>query len=173
MKIKLTENDIKKIIKESINTCLNEIYGIHQTVFEDNPNLQAMEQLVYKFTLKSVEENDFNEFVEGMLELYKMTIEKQEIDNLNLIELYKQAISSGDEDIFWTNDDVSNFYYIDDYINHIDMWEKYMPRPEVMKQGIEEFAEWFKKYIEYDIEQYTQEKWSEYRSYIKQINNTI
>ena len=173
MKIKLTENDIKKIIKESINNCLNEIYGIQPTVFEDNPNLQAMEQLIYKFTLKSIEENDFSEFVEGMLEVYKMTIEKQEIDNLNLIDLYKQAVSKGDEDIFWTNDDVSNFYYIDDYINHIDMWKKYMPKPEVMKQGIEEFAEWFKNYVEYDIEQYTQEKWSEYRSYIKQINNTI
>ena len=63
MKIKLTENDIKKVINETIKTYLNEIYGIHPTVFEDNPNLQAMEQLVYKFTLKSVEENDFNEFV--------------------------------------------------------------------------------------------------------------
>lgn len=173
MKIKLNEQDIYNIVNKSIRNCLNEIYGIHNSIFENYPNLQAMEQLIYKFTLKSIEENDFSEFVEGMTELYKMSVEKQEIDSLNLIALYKQAISNGDEDMFWNNDNVSNFYYIDDYINHIDMWEKYMPKPEIMKQGIEEFAEWFKNYVEYDIEKYTKERWSEYRNYITQINNII
>jgi hypothetical protein len=173
MKIKLNEQDIYNIVNESIQRCLNEMYGNYQSVFYGYTNLQTMEKLVYKFTLKSVEENDFNDFVEGMTELYKMAVEKQEIDSLNLIDLYKQAISNGDENIFWDNNNVSNFYYIDDYINHIDMWEKYMPKPEIIKQGIEEFAEWFKTYIEHNIEQYTKEKWAEYRNYIKQINNTI
>jgi hypothetical protein len=175
MLITLATKDMVKLVNETVLKCLNEMYS-NNSIFNGDKSLIELEKLVYKFTIKSIDTDSdneydikFSEFVEGLSELYKMSLEKQEFDKINIKELYNN--SNGDD--FWDNDITSNFYYLDDYINHMELWDNYMPNPEKVKQYIELFAQWLKNHYDYIIESYTKNKWREYEYFIKQINNII
>ena len=178
MKTIINENILKNIIKESIKKCLMESYG-QSEIFEDSPELNEFEKLVYKFTLCDIEKNDysdepyFDNFIDGMGELYNMSVEYQDYIKYGFEKLYKQAISQGDEDLFWNNDNVINYEYIDSFIYHIDDWKQMMPNPEDVKRYIEMFADWLNNYTESQIEIYSHNKWKEYKSCISKINDII
>ena len=178
MKIKLTENDIKKLINETIKKYIKESYG-YTSIFEDNQDLINFEKLVYEFTTCEIDKKDyvdepyFDDFIDGCIKLYNMSIEYQDYIKYNFADLYKNAISNGDEDLFWNNENVINYDYIDDFIYHIDDWNNSMPKPEVVKNYIDMFAEWLKDYMEYEIDNYTRTKWKEYKSCIGKINDAI
>ena len=176
MKIRLNENDLKSIIKETLKKCLYENYGT-SSFFDGYPELEKLEMLVYKFTLNDIESDDsnvdFSDFVKGIVTLFNMSLEYQDYNRYNLYELYKNAISNGDEDSFWNDNKVINYDYIDEFINDPKLWQNYMVNPEELKQMIESFNQWLERYTESEIENYTKQKWSEYRYYNKQLNSII
>jgi hypothetical protein len=179
MKIRITENKIRKILNESIKKVLKEYYNSDDYNFNDNKELHDLVNLVMIFTGSEIMKEDYSEdayfgdFIDGCIKLYKMSVEYQDYVKYNFAELYRDAVAKGDENSFWYNDNVDNYEYLDNYLYRIEDWDESMPSPEVVKNAIEMFAEWLKEYTEYEIENYSDNKWRNYKNYINKINGTI
>lgn len=174
-KIHLKEHDMYNLISESVKRTLKEMYNLSNGVFKTNNDLMNLEKIVYKFTLDEVDVDydkntvNFNEFVGGLIKLHKMSIEKQEFDRLNV----KQFLNKDNEEEYWNNRKLFNFEFIDDYANNMELWDKFMPKPEFIENGVLLFIEWLENYTDDEIEQYSKNKWSEFNSLKNKLNKII
>lgn len=187
MKKNLKENELKILIEKSIKKIIKEVYSTNRmdnhmvTIFDDE-KLHYLEKLVNIFThnrIKIKEDDNGNvtnvewsDFIHGIITLYEMSKEKIEFDNLNIKQVYQKYVNNGRENDFWSNSDYHNYEYIDNYIGKYastEMWDKYMPTPEKVKQMSDYFVKWLGNEIENEIRVFEQNKWSEYNY----INNTL
>lgn len=187
MKKNLKENELKILIEKSIKKIIKEVYSTNRmdnhmvTIFDDE-KLHYLEKLVNIFThnrIKIKEDDNGNvtnvewsDFIQGIITLYEMSKEKIEFDNLNIKQVYQKYVNNGRENDFWSNSDYYNYEYIDNYIGKYastEMWDKYMPTPEKVKQMSDYFVKWLGNEIENEIRVFEQNKWSEYNY----INNTL
>ena len=176
--------NIDKLISESVRVSLgkvlNEGYNYAGAeIFENNPDLKHLSILVYKFTLESIDNNYddemnshplFDGFVKGLVKLFDYATEKQAFDKLNVKQKYQEAVQNGNVDAFEDLDELYPYDYIDEYINNMDEWDKYMPTPEQVLNGINMFLNWLETFIESDIQYYTKERWGEYEYFKKELN---
>lgn len=176
--------NIDKLISESVRVSLgkvlNEGYNYAGAeIFENNPDLKHLSILVYKFTLESIDNNYddemnshplFDGFVKGLVKLFDYATEKQAFDKLNVKQKYQEAVQNGNVDAFEDLDELYPYDYIDEYINNMDEWDKYMPTPEQVLNGINIFLNWLETFIESDIQYYTKERWGEYEYFKKELN---
>lgn len=176
--------NIDKLISESVRVSLGKVLneGYNYTgakIFENNPDLKHLSILVYKFTLESIDDNYddemnshplFDGFVEGLVKLFDYATEKQAFDKLNVKQKYQEALQNGNVDDFEDLDELYPYDYVDEYINNMDDWDKYMPTPEQVLNGINMFLDWLETFIETDIQYYTKERWREYEYFKKELN---
>ena len=175
-KIKITENILKHIVSESVKKIIKESFNFMSSgIFDDNQELEYLEELVYKFANQelevdnSYEVSNWEEFIEGVKAVYFMCNEKAEFDRLNILEKYKEIdwedYESSSEFDDYVNRNI-NVEYDDsdmsDYINYQDEW-KNLPNPEVIKNLIPKLSNFIEKHYEYLIEYKTREYYSEIR----------
>lgn len=185
----LSENKIKDIIKEAINNVLNENYSNNglqpsrnSVIPENRRDLLRLESLVNAFTDREInfvggsEEVDWNDFIEGIHILHCMAKEKVDYDKYNFKELYQNYVKSGNDDDFFFDDNVRGYDYLDEYFGDeqaMNFWDKYMPTPEEVAELSKNFVEWLKIRTESDIEEYSRNKWYDYRYISNYLNNKI
>ena len=172
MKTILKESQIRLIIENSVKNILNEMYNQREFrryttgIFEGDKTLTYLEQLVNNFTNKSADSDDWEEFADGIVMLSVMAKEKAEYDKYNIKQIYQEHVNNGTEDDFWNNPDYYNYEYIDSYVGDYsspELWDKYMPTPEKVKKLTDYFVKWLENKIEYDVREYTEDKWDEYK----------
>ena len=177
MKTIIKESELKYIIENSVKNILNEWYDRNEFrdyssyVFDNDETLTYLEKLVLNFTNKSInvssdnEDIDWGEFANGIAILCDMAKEKVEYDKYNIKQIYQKHVNNGTEDEFWVNPDYYHYEYISNYVGEYaatEKWDKYMPTPEQVKQMTNYFVEWLKRQTEYEIREYTQNKWKDY-----------
>lgn len=172
MKTIIKESELKYIIENSVKNILNEMYNQREFrpyttgIFEGDKTLTYLEQLVNNFANKSADSDDWEEFADGIAILYDMAKEKVEYDKYNIKQIYQEHVNNGTEDDFWNNPDYYNYEYIDSYVGDYsspELWDKYLPTPEKVKKLTDYFVKWLEKVTEYDIREYTEDKWDEYK----------
>lgn len=172
MKTIIKESELKYIIENSIKNILNEWYDRNEFstysthIFNGDKTLTYLERLVNNFANKSADSDDWEEFANGIAILNEMAEEKVEYDRYNIKQIYQEYVNSGKEDDFWENPDFYHYEYIDNYVGKhaaTEKWDKYMPTPEQVKQMSNYFVEWLKRQTEFEIREYTQDKWDEYK----------
>ena len=172
MKSIIKESELKYIIENSIKNILNEWYDRNEFstysthIFNGDKTLTYYERLVNNFANKSADSDDWEEFANGIAILNEMAEEKVEYDRYNIKQIYQEYVNSGKEDDFWENPDFYHYEYIDNYVGKhaaTEKWDKYMPTPEQVKQMSNYFVEWLKRQTEFEIREYTQDKWDEYK----------
>lgn len=172
MKTIIKESELKYIIENSVKSILNEIYIQNEFrtyttgIFDGDKTLTYLEQLVNNFAKKSADSDDWEEFANGIAILNEMAREKVEYDKYNIKQIYQEHVNNGTEDDFWNNPDYYNYEYIDSYVGEYatpEMWDKYMPTPEKVKQMSDYFVKWLERETEYDVREYTEDKWDEYK----------
>lgn len=175
----LSENKIKDIVNEAINNVINEKYSKNglqpsrnSVIPENRSDLLRLESLVNAFTDKEIEfvgesnETDWDDFVEGIYFLYCMAREKVDYDKYNFKKLYQNYVKNGNDDDFFFDDKVRGYEFLDEYFGNertMNFWDKYMPKPEEVAELSKEFVEWLKISIESDIEEYSRNKWYDYK----------
>ena len=170
MKTIIKERELKYIIENSVKNILNEwrdrnefsTYSSH--IFNGDKTLTYLERLVNNFTNKMMhgDNSDFEEFANGIAILYDMAKEKVEYDKYNIKQIYQEHVNNGTEDEFWNNPDYYNYEYIDKYVGDYsspELWDKYMPTPEKVKKLTDYFVKWLENKTEYDVREYTEDKW--------------
>ena len=172
MKTIIKESELKYIIENSVKNILNEWYDRNEFstysthIFNGDKTLTYLERLVNNFANKSADSDDWEEFANGIAILNEMAEEKVEYDRYNIKQIYQEYVNSGKEDDFWENPDFYHYEYIDNYVGKYaatEKWDKYMPTPEQVKQMSNYFVEWLKRQTEFEIREYTQDKWDEYK----------
>ena len=174
MKTIIKESELKYIIENSVKNILNELYDRNEfstytsRIFNGDKTLTYLEQLVSNFANKTMygDNSDFEEFANGIAILYDMAKEKVEYDKYNIKQIYQEHVNNGTEDEFWDNPDYYNYEYIDEYVGEYastEMWDKYMPTPEKVKKLSDYFVEWLERETEYNIREYTEDKWNDYK----------
>lgn len=172
MKTIIKESELKYIIENSVKNILNEIYNQNEFrtyttgIFGGDKTLIYLEQLVNNFANKSANSDDWEEFANGIAILNEMAKEKVEYDKYNIKQIYQEHVNNGTEDDFWNNPDYYNYEYIDSYVGEYaspELWDKYMPTPEKVKKLSDYFVKWLEGETEYDIREYTEDKWNEYK----------
>lgn len=172
MKTIIKESELKYIIENSVKNILNEWYDRNEFstysthIFNGDKTLTYLERLVNNFANKSADSDDWEEFANGIAILNEMAEEKVEYDRYNIKQIYQEYVNSGKEDDFWENPDFYHYEYIDNYVGKhaaTEKWDKYMPTPEQVKQMSNYFVEWLKRQTEFEIREYTQDKWDEYK----------
>lgn len=171
MKNIIKESQLRFIIENSVKNILNEWYDRNEFstysthIFNGDKTLTYLEQLVNNFANKSADSDDWEEFANGIAILNEMAEEKVEYDKYNIKQIYQEHVNNGTEDDFWENPDFYHYEYIDNYIGKYattEKWDKYMPTPAQVKQMSNYFIEWLKRQTEYEIREYTQNKWKDY-----------
>lgn len=171
MKTIIKESELKYIIENSVKNILNEWYDRNEFstysthIFNGDKTLTYLERLVNNFANKSADGDDWEEFANGIAILNEMAKEKVEYDRYNIKQIYQEYVNSGKGDDFWENPDFYHYEYIDNYVGKhaaTEKWDKYMPTPEQVKQMSNYFVEWLKRQTEYEIREYTQNKWKDY-----------
>ena len=172
MKTIIKESELKYIIENSVKNILNEWYDRNEFstysthIFNGDKTLTYLERLVNNFANKSADSDDWEEFAKGIAILNEMAEEKVEYDKYNIKQIYQEYVNSGKEDDFWENPDFYHYEYIDNYVGKYaatEKWDKYMPTPEQVKQMSNYFVEWLKRQTEYEIREYTENKWNDYK----------
>ena len=174
MKTIIKESELKYIIENSVKNILNELYDRNEfstytsRIFNGDKTLTYLEQLVSNFANKTMygDNSDFEEFANGIAILYDMAKEKVEYDKYNIKQIYQEHVNNGTEDEFWDNPDYYNYEYIDKYVGEYastEMWDKYMPTLEKVKKLSDYFVEWLERETEYNIREYTEDKWNDYK----------
>lgn len=167
----IKKSELKYIIENRVRNVLNELYNQNEFrtyttgIFGSDKTLTYLEQLVKNFANKSANSDDWEEFANGIAILNEMAKEKIEYDKYNIKQIYQKHVNNGTEDDFWDNPDYYNYEYIDSYVGgHAspELWDKYMPTPEKVQQMSDYFVKWLKNMTEYDIREYTEDKWNEY-----------
>ena len=178
MKISIKENKLRALVKESVNNILNEIYDTNKFysrasgIFNNDVALTKLELLVYNIAHESIERTTnrngeyngviWDDFIEGIVKLYNISKEKAEYDKLNIKQIYQEYVNNGKEDEFW---DEYDYEYIDSYLGQhgkTELWDKYIPKPEVVVNLVHEFVSWLKRYTDEDINEYAVNKEKEY-----------
>lgn len=161
-KITINENDIKTLVLESIKKLLKESYH-NSGIFSDNPDLAKLEYAVSMFEHKYIDyDSDTNrvtnwdEFVQGIIDLYGKSKELVWFKKYNIKDLYLKY--GNEEDVFFT--DIlrekgipSKWTWLDEYLDNPEQWEKMIPGPEELYSMIEEFISWINVY--FDIKEQT------------------
>lgn len=171
---------ISESVRNSITNLLKESYS-SSSVFEGNPDLMHLAEIVYKVTLKEVENNyddnyennhpDFSEFVQGLVELYKIAKIKEEFNNSDLKQKYDEAVASGDLDSFWDLDEIMDYgIELDDYLNHKEEWDEVVPASQLVLKASQMFLQWLNGYTEDEIRNFANEKYSLVKYYTKTLN---
>ena len=185
---KLTEKRLRNLIRESINTYLNEDYTrsfveyISPQEIQDNI-VRRLANLVSNFTSNSIDYNyeksdisNMDEFIEGIIMIYSLSEDKVEYDEMKLRNLYQEYVNKGDENGFWEDENVESLdgYDILDagYLTNPNFWNM-LPSPNELKEMIEHFKEWYKNYTEFKVDVYQREKWTEYKVYKNQLDKKI
>lgn len=172
MKTIIKESQLRFIIENSVKNILNEWYDRNEFrdyssyVFDNDETLTYLEKLVNNFAKISADSDDWEEFAKGIAILNEMAEEKVEYDKYNIKQIYQEYVNSGKEDDFWETPDFYHYEYIDNYIGKYaatEKWDKYMPTPEQVKQMSNYFVEWLKRQTEYEIREYTENKWNDYK----------
>ena len=172
MKTILKESELRLIVENSVKNILNEWYDRNEFidyssyVFDNDETLTYLEKLVLNFANKSANSDDWEEFANGIAILNEMAEEKVEYDKYNIKQIYQEHVNNGTEDDFWENPDFYHYEYIGNYLGEhaaTEKWDKYMPTPEQVKQMSNYFVEWLKRQTEFEIREYTQDKWDEYK----------
>lgn len=171
MKNIIKESQLRLIIENSVKNILNEWYDRNEFstysthIFNGDKTLTYLERLVNNFANISADSDNWEEFANGIAILNEMAEEKVEYDKYNIKQIYQEHVNNGTEDEFWDNPDFYNYEYIDKYIGKYastEKWDKYMPTPEQVKQMSNYFVEWLKRQTEFEIREYTQDKWKDY-----------
>ena len=174
MKNIIKESQLRFIIENSVKNILNELHDRNKfstystRIFNGDKTLTYLEQLVNNFTNILLYGNkfDFEKFANGIAILYNMAKEKVEYDKYNIKQIYQEYVNNGTEDEFWGNPDYYHYEYIDKYIGEYastEKWDKYMPTPEKVKKLSDYFVEWLERETEYEIREYTEDKWTDYK----------
>lgn len=157
LKYKINESELKNIIGTCVKKCINEIISNYKSgVFNGDKELEYLEDLVKNFTHNYVNEDDWSEFVDGVLELYYMSKE---------MDTFRQNNITNDN-----YEEYRDFNYIDDYLDDMEMWNNNMPSSEEIKKLIIEFKRWLNQYVKLKIYYYQQNINNEFGSYIKQLD---
>lgn len=186
----ITEKQLKNIIECSIKNVLNEwydgddFYRIETRVFNGDKTLVYLEQLVYNLANEGIDTRtnddgniisvDWSDFVKGIVKLYNMSKEKVEYDKKNLKQIYQKLLNSGKEDEFWDNPEYYDYEYIDSYLGqyaNTEFWDKYMPKPEQVKEMVDYFIKWLENEIEFEIRNYGEERWKEFNYFNKTLSS--
>ena len=174
MKTIIKESQLKTIVENSVKNILNEWYDRNEfstytsRIFNGDKTLTYLERLVSNFANIALysDNSDFEEFANGIAILYDMAKEKVEYDKYNIKQIYQEHVNNGTEDEFWDNPDYYNYEYIDKYVGEYastEKWDKYMPTPEKVQQMSDYFVKWLERETEYEIREYTENKWNEYK----------
>lgn len=161
-KIIINENDIKTLVFESVKKLLKESYH-NSGIFSDNPDLAKLEYAVSMFEHKYIDyDSDTNrvtnwdEFVQGIIDLYGKSEELVWFKKYNIKDLYLKY--GNEEDVFFT--DIlrekgipSKWTWLDEYLDNPEQWEKMIPGPEELYSTIKEFISWINVY--FDIKEQT------------------
>ena len=185
----ISQKRIKKIVNESINKILSEAWSGNEFrkhtsgVFGNNKELGYLEMLVYNLTnndIKTVEDEYgdvqrviWKDFMIGLVKLNEMAKEKVEFDRINIKDIYQKYINNGKEDDFWNEYD---YEYLSEYIGeygYTELWDKYMPTPKYVQEMTEKFNVWLEGETEYEINEYTKNKWSETNYIIRYLSHNI
>lgn len=156
-KITINENDIKALVLESVKKLLKESYH-NSGIFSDNPTLSKLEFLVSTFELKYIDYDanndsvsDWDNFVEGIINLYNKSKELVYFKKYHIKDLYLKY--GNEEDIFFT--DIlrekgipSKWTWLDEYLDNPEQWEKMIPGPEELYSMIKEFISWVNVYFD-------------------------
>lgn len=182
MKTIIKESELKYIIENSVKNILNEIYNQNEFrtyttgIFGRDKTLTYLERLVNNFANKSANSDDWEEFANGIAILNEMAKEKVEYDKYNIKQIYQEHVNNGTEDDFWNNPDYYNYEYIDSYVGEYaspELWDKYMPTPEKVQQMSDYFVKWLKGETEYEIREYTEDKWNEYKIVSEYLSKNV
>ena len=167
--IKLSESNIKRIIREAIENVISE---------NENDPISRLTMLLSTFTHESLNrnygsENDWDSITDGIVDLYEYAQAKASFDKNNIGQQYRQALSQGRDEEFYES--ISGDYGIelDDYLNNIDKWDKYMPTPEEVEQLSNYFIEWLEGRFEDEINDYSKIKMSEFEVCRNKLNSKI
>lgn len=186
----ITEKQLKNIVETSIKNVLTEwhnssvFHKVETRVFNGDKTLVYLEQLVYNLAHEgiNVRENDngriisvdWDDFAKGIVKLYEMSKEKVEYDKKNLKEIYQKLVNSGREDEFWDSPEYYDYEYINSYLGqyaNTELWDKYMPLPEQVKDLTGYFIKWLEREIDYEIKNYGEERWNEFNHINKTLGN--
>ena len=181
-KITINENDIKTLVFESVKKLLKESYH-NSGAFSDNPTLSKLEFLVSTFELKYIDYDanndnvsDWDEFVEGIINLYNKSKELVYFKKYHIKELYikydnNEDMSFGD---FLSEHGVpSRWEWLDEYLYNPEQWEKMIPSPEEIYKMIKEFISWINIYFDVKMESIVKELNSEKKYIIDTLNKNI
>jgi hypothetical protein len=181
-KITINENDIKTLVLESVKKLLKESYR-NSGIFSNNPTLSKLEFLVSTFELDYIDydsNNDnvsnWDEFVQGIINLYEKSKELVHFKNYHIKELYMKYGNNEDmsfEDFLSENGVPSRWEWLDEYLDNPEQWEQMIPSPEEVYNMIEEFIHWVDVYFDIKMESIVKELNSEKKYIIDTLNKNI
>lgn len=151
--IKINENKIRKMIREAI-----EGYN--------NDPVKRLSMLLSKFTYEEINtnygsENNWEDICEAITDLHEYAEAKDQFDKNNIGTQYRQAVSQGKGDEFYESISSDYSIVLDDYLNNIDEWDKFMPTASEVEQMAEYFIDWLRQTMEEEIYDYRKIKMGE------------
>lgn len=165
-------SDLNKIVGESIRRVLKEN--------SDNTDLVAkLNNALSMFTYASINtnygsENDWEEIIDSIVDLFNYAKAKEMFDKQNIGTQYRQALAQGKGDEYYESLNLDYYYTeLDDYLNDIDKWDKYMPTPSEVDEMAYYFLDWLEAIFNEEIRDYGKIKMSELDNYRSKFNKNI
>ena len=181
-KIIINENDIKTLVLESVKKLLKESYH-NSGIFSDNPTLSKLEFLVSTFELKYIDYDanndnvsDWDEFIQGIINLYNKSKELSHFKKYHIKELYMRYGNNEEmsfEDFLSEHGVPSRWEWLDEYLDNPEQWEKMIPSPEEIYNMIKEFISWVNVYFEKKMDLMVRELDGEKKYIISTLNKNI
>ena len=177
--MKITENNIKYMVNESIKKLLKEYAHTSSGIFSSYPELERLETIINNFTRRTIEVSDDNEvtnwdeFIDGINIIISYCEAKEILDRNNVRERYAQIGWNGEFDD-WVYDMLGRQLYaeidsnFEAYLNNSELWNTL---PDV--NTIMELAGELSKFIEMYYRNLIQMKTSEYNSDCRYFLNKI
>ncbi len=181
-KITINENDIKALVLESVKKLLKESYH-NSGAFSDNPTLSKLEFLVSTFETKYIDYDanndsisDWDNFVEGIINLYNKSKELVHFKKYHIKELYMKYGNNEDmffEDFLSEHGVPSKWEWLDEYLDNPEQWEKMIPSPEELYEMIKEFISWVNIHFDTRMNSIVKELNNEKKYIIDTLNKNI
>lgn len=182
--VKRLVNKMLKIAQGQSAPSLNKIVGesIKRVLKENSDNTDLIVKLnntLSMFTHASINtnygsENDWEEIIDSIVDLFNCAKAKEMFDKQNIGTQYRQALAQGKGDEYYESLNLDYYYLeLDDYLDNIDKWDKYMPTPSEVDEMAYYFLDWLEAIFNEEIRDYGKIKMSELDNYRSKFNKNI